>query len=144
MSPEAVATLEQLLASEEVGAALGLPTSVESALGNDDFRIWDNYLVNATEAVSILLPDAPQTSVAFLDFADEHGENVTEVFESVNPNAEYRRLSINNGNWAQQLVQYVDNLKAAGEERGIANLSFDLHQKRLRWMNREGRRLVMS
>ncbi|MDY7005779.1 MAG: S8 family serine peptidase [Cyanobacteriota bacterium] len=128
VSPEAVATLEQLLASEEVGAALGLPTSVESALASEDFRIWDNYLINATEAASILLPDAPQTNVAFLDFADEHGENVTEVFESVNPNAEYQRLSINNGNWAQQLVQYVDNLKAAGQDRGIVNLSFDLSQ----------------
>ncbi|NEQ37937.1 MAG: S8 family serine peptidase [Okeania sp. SIO3I5] len=128
VSPEAVATLEKLLANKEVGAALGLPTSVELALANEDFRIWDNYLINATEAASILLPDAPQTSVAFLDFADEHGEDVTDVFYSVNPNAEYERLSINDGNWAQQLVQYVDNLKAAGEERGIANLSFDLTQ----------------
>ncbi|MGD1716042.1 S8 family peptidase, partial [Dapis sp. BLCC M172] len=128
VSPEAVATLEKLLASEEVGGALGLPTSVESALANEDFRIWDKYLINATEAASILLPDAPQTSVAFLDFADGHGENVTEVFESVNPNAEYQRLSINNGNWAERLIQYVDNLKASGEERGIANLSFDLTQ----------------
>ncbi|NES64023.1 MAG: S8 family serine peptidase [Okeania sp. SIO2D1] len=128
VSPEAVATLEQILASEEVGAALGLPTSVESALANEDFRIWDNYLINATEAASILLPDAPQTNVAFLDFANGHGENVTEVFESVNPNAEYQRLSVNNGNWAEQLVQYVDNLIATGQDRGIVNLSFDLTQ----------------
>ena len=128
VSPEAVATLEKLLASEAVGEALGLPTSMESALANEDFRIWDNYLINATEAASILLPDAPQTTVGFLDFAGEHGENVRAVFESVNPNAEYERLSVNDGNWAEQLVQYVDNLKAAGEERGIANLSFDLTQ----------------
>ncbi|NEP79213.1 MAG: S8 family serine peptidase, partial [Okeania sp. SIO3B3] len=126
VSPEAVATLEQLLANREVGAALGLPTSVESALKNNDFRIWDKYLVNATEAASILLPDAPQTNVAFLDFAGGHGENVTEVFESVNPNAEYERLSINNGNWAEQLVRVVEQLQAKGERGGLVNLSLDL------------------
>ena len=126
VSPEAVATLEQLLASEEIGAALGLPTSVKSALTNEDFRIWDNYLINATETASTLLPDAPQTNVAFLDFVGEHGENVTEVFESVNPNAAYERLSINNGNWAEQLVRYVEQLKAKGDRGGLVNLSLDL------------------
>ncbi|NEP43694.1 MAG: S8 family serine peptidase, partial [Okeania sp. SIO2H7] len=57
-----------------------------------------------------------------------HGDNVTEVFESVNPDAAYKTLSVDSGEWAAQLVNHVNNLKESGEERGIVNLSFDLTQ----------------
>ncbi|NEP11334.1 MAG: DUF4114 domain-containing protein [Symploca sp. SIO2C1] len=126
LSEAAVETVTTILQSEEVGEALGLPVDLESALGNP--QILDPYLINATEAAEILPEGASQPVVGFLDFTGEHGDNVVEAFTYINDAADYQTLPINDGNWAEQLTQFVDQLQEAGEERGIVNLSFDLTQ----------------
>ncbi|MDJ1180223.1 S8 family serine peptidase [Roseofilum sp. BLCC_M91] len=111
MAPEAAETFNAIIDNPEIGELFGLPSSLQEAFTNEDFSQWDNYLINAQDAASLILPDSPDVPVAFIDFAGDHGEDVTEVFESVNPSNEYETLGIEGNNWAQQLIAYVDNLR---------------------------------
>lgn len=129
ISDTGVETAHQLLANPEMGEMLGLPTSIQEALHDPNPGEWDLYLSNAQNALSLLPEDASAPPIAFLDFTEgQHAQQVTQVFESVNPVADYDTLPIDNGNWAQQLITFVDKLKASGETHGVANLSFDLSQ----------------
>jgi len=111
IAPEAAETFNAIIDNPEIGELFGLPGSLQEAFSNEDFTQWDNYLINAQDAASLILPDSPDVPVAFLDFAGDHGEDVTEVFESVNPSNEYETLGIEGNNWAQQLIAYVDSLR---------------------------------
>ncbi|MFB2921031.1 DUF4114 domain-containing protein [Aerosakkonema funiforme] len=121
-------TLQQFLSSKEIGEEFGLPVSLGEALSNPDKTLLDSYLINADEAVDLLSIEAKQPKVGFLDFRGEHTQRVTESFASVNPLAKFDTLPISNGNWAEQLVKFVDKVRLSGEDRGIVNLSFDLSQ----------------
>ncbi|MDJ1169786.1 S8 family serine peptidase [Roseofilum sp. BLCC_M154] len=111
IAPEAAETFNAIIDNPEIGELFGLPGSLQEAFTNEDFTQWDNYLINAQDAASLILPDTPDVPVAFIDFAGDHGEDVTEVFESVNPHNEYETLGIEGNNWAQQLIAYVDSLR---------------------------------
>lgn len=54
---EVVVILEKFLVSEVVGEVLGLLIFMELVLVNEDFWIWDNYLINVMEVVFIFLFD---------------------------------------------------------------------------------------
>jgi len=111
IAPEAAETFNAIIDNPEIGELFGLPGSLQDAFSNEDFTQWDNYLINAQDAASLILPDTPDVPVAFIDFAGDHGQDVTEVFESVNPHNEYETLGIEGNNWAQQLIAYVDSLR---------------------------------
>ncbi|GGA27630.1 S8 family serine peptidase [Okeania sp. KiyG1] len=124
-----VATLQQLLESQELGNEFGLDVPLGEALSQPDSRIFDNFLLNSDEAISLLPDNAKQPKVGFIDFTqDNHIQQVRNTFASVNPLAKHKSFKVRGGNWASQLVKFVDKVKRAGESRGIANLSFDLSQ----------------
>ena len=127
---DGVAAVQELLNSPEVGEFLGLPVSVSEALNNPNSGTWDQFLINApADAIALLSEDADLPAVGFLDdFTNGHGEKVTKTFESINPKGSYDNIQVSDGNWAEQLKLFVDNLKDKGHDRGIANLSFDLSQ----------------
>jgi chromosome segregation ATPase/pimeloyl-ACP methyl ester carboxylesterase len=128
LSDTGIATLQQLLQSPDLAEEMGLPVTLGEALSQPDSTFLDGFLLNADEAADLLPADAQQPAVGFLDFSGGHGENVAQIFASVNPLASYDTLQVAGGNWAQQLVRFVDKVRAAGESHGIANLSFDLSQ----------------
>ncbi len=128
ISNAGVNTLQQFLSSKEIAEEFGLRVSLGEALSNPDRTFLDSYLINADEAVDLLPSDAKQPKVGFLDFRGEHTQRVTESFASVNPLAKFDTLPISNGNWAEQLVKFVDKVRLSGENHGIVNLSFDLSQ----------------
>ncbi len=63
-----------------------------------------------------------------MDFTGEHGENTTAAFANINSLASYETLPISQGNWAEQLIKFVEQVKASGQKNAIVNLSFDLAQ----------------
>ncbi|MGA9380950.1 MAG: DUF4114 domain-containing protein, partial [Phormidium sp.] len=128
ISNAGVNTLQQFLSSKEIAEEFGLTVTLGEALSNPDRTFLDSYLINADEAVDLLPSDATQPRVGFLDFRGEHTQRVTESFASVNPLAKFDTLPISNGNWAEQLVKFVDQVRLSGENHGIVNLSFDLSQ----------------
>ncbi|MEG3966135.1 peptidoglycan DD-metalloendopeptidase family protein [Microcoleus sp. T2B6] len=129
ISDSNIPTLRQLLQSPEVGAEFGLSVSLGEALSQPDSRGFDEFLLNADEAISLLPSDAKQPKVGFIDFTEgEHVQRVTSAFSSINSLAKYDTFTVNRGDWAEQLRRFVDGVKANGENRAIANLSFDLSQ----------------
>ncbi|MBW4497784.1 MAG: S8 family serine peptidase [Oscillatoria princeps RMCB-10] len=128
LSDTGIATLQQLLQSPDLAEEMGLPVTLGEALSQPDSTFLDGFLLNADEAADLLPADAQQPAIGFLDFSGGHGENVAQIFASVNPLASYDTLQVAGGNWAQQLVRFVDKVRAAGESHAIANLSFDLSQ----------------
>ncbi|MCL1466090.1 S8 family serine peptidase, partial [Argonema galeatum] len=128
ISNAGVNTLKQLLSSKEIAEEFGLPVTLGEALSNPDKTLLDSYLINADEAVDLLSSNAKQPKVGFLDFSGEHTQRVTESFASINPLAKFNTLPVSNGNWAEQLVKFVDKVHLSGENHGIVNLSFDLSQ----------------
>jgi chromosome segregation ATPase len=122
-------TIKQLLQSPEVAAEFGLSVSLGEALSHPDSADFDEFLLNADEAIFMLPSDAQQPKVGFIDFTEgQHLQRVTSVFSSINSLANYDTFMVDRGNWAEQLMQFVDGVKAKGENRAIANLSFDLSQ----------------
>ncbi|MEG4591256.1 peptidoglycan DD-metalloendopeptidase family protein [Microcoleus sp. F8_C2] len=129
ISDSNIPTLRQLLQSPEVGAEFGLSVSLGEALSQPDSTGFDEFLLNADEAISLLPSDAKQPKVGFIDFTEgEHVQRVTSAFSSINSLAKYDTFTVNRGDWAEQLRRFVDGVKANGENRAIANLSFDLSQ----------------
>ncbi|MEG4167423.1 MULTISPECIES: DUF4114 domain-containing protein [unclassified Microcoleus] len=129
ISDSNILTLRQLLQSPEVGAEFGLSVSLGEALSQPDSTGFDEFLLNADEAISLLPSDAKQPKVGFIDFTEgEHVQRVTSAFSSINSLAKYDTFTVNRGDWAEQLRRFVDGVKANGENRAIANLSFDLSQ----------------
>ncbi|MEG4305196.1 DUF4114 domain-containing protein [Microcoleus sp. D3_18a_C4] len=129
ISDSNIPTLRQLLQSPEVGAEFGLSVSLGEALSQPDSTVFDEFLLNADEAISLLPSDAKQPKVGFIDFTEgEHVQRVTSAFSSINSLAKYDTFTVNRGDWAEQLRRFVDGVKANGENRAIANLSFDLSQ----------------
>jgi len=128
ISNAGVDTIRNLLSSQEIAEEFGLPVTLGEALSNPDKTLLDSYLINADEAVDLLSIEAKQPKVGFLDFSGEHTQRVTESFASINPLAKFDTLPISNGNWAEQLVKFVDKVRLSGEDHGIVNLSFDLSQ----------------
>ncbi|MEC4893476.1 MAG: S8 family serine peptidase [Oscillatoria sp. PMC 1051.18] len=128
LSDTGVKVLQDLLNRPEIGELFGLPVSINEALNNNDQGLWEQSLINAQEAYSLLAENLKMPSVGLLDFAGEHGENVAQTLASINPKVNYETYSINESNWAEQLIKYVNNLQATGEKQGIVNLSFDLTQ----------------
>ncbi|MEG4343113.1 DUF4114 domain-containing protein [Microcoleus sp. A003_D6] len=124
-----IPTIRQLLQSPDVGAEFGLSVSLGEALSHPDSTGFDEFLLNADEAISLLPSDAKQPKVAFIDFTEgQHVQRVTSAFSSINSLAEYDTFIVDRGDWAEQLRRFVDGVKANGENRAIANLSFDLSQ----------------
>ncbi|WP_236503557.1 DUF4114 domain-containing protein [Tychonema sp. BBK16] len=122
-------TIKQLLQSPEVAAEFGLSVSLGEALSHPDATGFDKFSLNADEAISLLPSDAKQPKVGFIDFNEgQHVQRVTSAFSSINSLANYDTFTVNNGDWAEQLRRFVDGVKANGENRAIANLSFDLSQ----------------
>ncbi|MEG4470510.1 S8 family serine peptidase [Microcoleus sp. AT9_B5] len=129
ISDSNIPTLRQLLQSSEVGAEFGLSVSLGEALSQPDSTEFDEFLLNADEAISLLPSDAKQPKVGFIDFTEgQHVQRVTSAFSSINSLAKYDTFTVNSGDWAEQLMRFVDGVKAEGESRAIANLSFDLSQ----------------
>ncbi|MEG4981332.1 S8 family serine peptidase [Microcoleus sp. F8-D3] len=129
ISDSNISTLRQLLQSPEVGAEFGLSVSLGEALSHPDSTGFDEFLLNADEAISLLPSDAKQPKVGFIDFTEgKHAQRVTSAFSSINSLAKYDTFTVNRGDWAEQLRRFVDGVKANGENRAIANLSFDLSQ----------------
>ncbi|WP_199249736.1 S8 family serine peptidase [[Phormidium] sp. ETS-05] len=129
MDSSGLATLQQLLNSPELAQELGLKGTVAEAFSNPDSTALDSFLLNADEAVALLPENAKQPKVGFIDFTQgNHIQQVTNTFASVNPLAQYDSFNVTGGNWAAQLVKFVDKVKRAGETHAIANLSFDLSQ----------------
>ncbi|MDJ0556773.1 MAG: S8 family serine peptidase, partial [Microcoleaceae cyanobacterium MO_207.B10] len=125
-----VATLQQLLESQELANEFDLDVPLGEALSQPDSRIFDKFLLNGNDAVSLLPDNAKQPKIGFIDFTqDNHIQQVRNTFASVNPLAKHKSFKVRGGNWASQLVKFVDKLKRAGENHGIANLSFDLSQR---------------
>ncbi|MDB9510379.1 S8 family serine peptidase [Kamptonema animale CS-326] len=124
-----VGTIQQLLQSPELAAEFGLNVPLGEALSNPDSTLLDSFLLNADRAVYLLPENAKQPKVGFIDFSEgNHIEKVTNAFASVNPLANYDQFNVIGGNWAEQLVKFVDRVKLAGEKHAIVNLSFDLSQ----------------
>ncbi|WP_341732306.1 DUF4114 domain-containing protein [Microcoleus sp. EPA2] len=122
-------TIKQLLQSPEVAAEFGLSVSLGEALSHPDSTELDEFLLNADEAISLLPSDAQQPKIGFIDFTEgQHIQRVTSAFSSINSLAKYDTFAVDRGNWAEQLRRFVDGVKAKGENRAIANLSFDLSQ----------------
>ena len=129
ISQSNIPTIQQLLQSPEVAAEFGLSVSLGEALSHPDSTGLDEFLLNADEAISLLPSDAKQPKVGFIDFTEgQHLQRVTSVFYSINSQAKYDTFTVDRGNWAEQLIRFVDDVKAKGENRAIANLSFDLSQ----------------
>ncbi|WP_293365378.1 DUF4114 domain-containing protein [Microcoleus sp. CAWBG27] len=129
ISQSNIPTIQQLLQSPEVAAEFGLSVSLGEALSHPDSTGLDEFLLNADEAISLLPSDAKQPKVGFIDFTEgQHLQRVTSVFSSINSQAKYDTFTVDRGNWAEQLIRFVDEVKAKGENRAIANLSFDLSQ----------------
>ncbi|MBZ8180510.1 S8 family serine peptidase [Oscillatoria salina] len=128
LSDTGVEVLQDLLNRPEIGELFGLPVSINEALNNNDQGLWEQALINAQEAYSLLAENFKMPSVGLLDFAGEHGENVAQTLASINPQLNYETYTINESNWAEELTKYVNNLQATGEKQGIVNLSFDLTQ----------------
>ena len=129
ISSEKVTTVNQLLQSPELAAQLGLSVPLQEALNQPDTGLLDPSQIDANDAIYLIPSDAPQPKVGIIDLTEtQHLEHVTQTFASVNPLASYDTLPVTRGNWASQLVQFVDRLKASGETKGIVNLSFDLSQ----------------
>ncbi|WP_293360269.1 MULTISPECIES: DUF4114 domain-containing protein [unclassified Microcoleus] len=129
ISQSNIPTIQQLLQSPEVAAEFGLSVSLGEALSHPDSTGLDEFLLNADEAISLLPSDAKQPKVGFIDFTEgQHLQRVTSVFSSINSQAKYDTFTVDRGNWAEQLIRFVDDVKAKGENRAIANLSFDLSQ----------------
>ncbi|MGL5060679.1 MAG: DUF4114 domain-containing protein, partial [Microcoleus sp.] len=121
--------IQQLLQSPEVAAEFGLSVSLGEAFSHPDSTGLDEFLLNADEAISLLPSDAKQPKVGFIDFTEgQHVQRVTSAFSSINSQAKYDTFTVDRGNWAEQLIRFVDEVKAKGENRAIANLSFDLSQ----------------
>ncbi|WP_293342301.1 DUF4114 domain-containing protein [Microcoleus sp. CAWBG58] len=129
ISQSNIPTIQQLLQSPEVAAEFGLSVSLGEALSHPDSTGLDEFSLNANEAISLLPSDAQQPKVGFIDFTEgQHLQRVTSVFSSINSQAKYDTFTVDRGNWAEQLIRFVDDVKAKGENRAIANLSFDLSQ----------------
>lgn len=128
LSDVGTTTLHQLLQSPEVGELfLNQPIPLEIALTNP--KIWDAYLVNAQEAIALIPPDANQPLVGFLDFsAGLHDQYGLDAFSIINPVSQPEIYHVNNGNWAEQLIAFVNDVKASGNNYGIANFGGDLTQ----------------
>ncbi|NEP55915.1 MAG: S8 family serine peptidase [Symploca sp. SIO2G7] len=126
-----ITTLEQLLDSSNLAEDLQIPGesfTLRQVLNDTSNSQLDLYQINATGVVDSL-SDAPQTQIGIIDFrADDHSQDVVETLTTVNPLAESQTLQVNQGNWAEKLVQFVDDLQDAGEERGVVNLSLELTQ----------------
>ncbi|TAG95296.1 MAG: DUF4114 domain-containing protein [Oscillatoriales cyanobacterium] len=129
ISDSNIPTIRQLLQSPEVAAEFGLSVSLGEALSHPDSTGFDEFLLNADEAIYLLPSDAQQPKVGFIDFTEgEHVQRVTSAFSSINSLANYDTFTIDRGDWAEQLRRFVDGVKESGENRAIANLSFDLSQ----------------
>ncbi len=129
ISDSNIPTIKQLLQSPEVAAEFGLSVSLGEALSHPDSTGFDEFLLNADEAISLLPSDAQQPKIGFIDFTEgEHVQRVTSAFSAINSLANYDTFTVNSGDWAEQLRRFVDGVKANGENRAIANLSFDLSQ----------------
>ncbi|MEZ2229301.1 MAG: DUF4114 domain-containing protein [Microcoleus sp.] len=129
ISDSNIPTIRQLLQSPEVAAEFGLSVSLGEALSHPDSTGFDEFLLNADEAISLLPSDAQQPKIGFIDFTEgEHVQRVTSAFSSINSLANYDTFTVNSGDWAEQLRRFVDGVKESGENRAIANLSFDLSQ----------------
>jgi len=73
--------------------------------------------------------DAKQPKVGIIDFTEgKHLQNVSQAFAAINPNAKTDKFTVKDGNWAAELVKFVDKVRAAGESHAVVNLSFDLSQ----------------
>ncbi|MEZ2239478.1 DUF4114 domain-containing protein [Microcoleus sp.] len=129
ISDSNIPTIKQLLQSPEVAAEFGLSVSLGEALSHPDSTGFDEFLLNADEAIYLLPSDAQQPKVGFIDFTEgQHIQRVTSAFSSINSLAKYDTFTVDRGDWAEQLMRFVDGVKANGENRAIANLSFDLSQ----------------
>ena len=124
-----IATIQQLLKSPEIANEMGLSVSLGEALSNPDSTSFDQFLVNAQDAIYLLPENAQQPKVGFIDFAEkQHAEKVTSLFSSVNSLAKYDTFTVSNGNWHEQLIKFVEQVRVSGENRGVVNLSLDLSQ----------------
>ncbi|MEZ2322056.1 MAG: DUF4114 domain-containing protein [Microcoleus sp.] len=129
ISDSNIPTIRQLLQSPEVAAEFGLSVSLGEALSHPDSTGFDEFLLNADEAIYLLPSDAQQPKIGFIDFTEgEHIQRATSAFSSINSLAKYDTFTVDRGDWAEQLMRFVDGVKANGENRAIANLSFDLSQ----------------
>ena len=129
ISDSNIPTIRQLLQSPEVAAEFGLSVSLGEALSHPDSTGFDEFLLNADEAIYLLPSDAQQPKVGFIDFTEgEHVQRVTSAFSAINSLANYDTFTVNSGDWAEQLRRFVDGVKESGENRAIANLSLDLSQ----------------
>ncbi|VXD24083.1 putative Subtilisin [Planktothrix serta PCC 8927] len=124
-----VSTINSLLNSPELAEEFGLSVSLREALSQPDSTLFDQGLLNADEAVYLLPENTQQPQVGFIDFkANNHVKNVTSIFTSINPEADYDTFTVTDGNWAEKLTQFVNNLRASGQQNGVVNLSLDLSQ----------------
>jgi chromosome segregation ATPase len=124
-----IATIQQLLQSPEIADEMGLSVSLGEALSNPDSTSFDQFLINAQDAIYLLPENAQQPKVGFIDFAEkQHAEKVTSLFSSVNSLAKYDTFTVSNGNWHEQLIKFVEQVRVSGENRGVVNLSLDLSQ----------------
>lgn len=129
ISESSVASWRQLLPNLEFGNMLGLPVSLKDAITEANPGVWDRYQIKANDLSWLISEPILSPPVAFLDFTErQHDERVIQTFASVNPQAYYEKYTVSNGNWASQLVNFVNQQKAAGKTQGIVNLSFDLTQ----------------
>ncbi|HEY9864348.1 MAG TPA: S8 family serine peptidase, partial [Candidatus Obscuribacterales bacterium] len=127
--PANIQVIKDFLNNPKIAESMGLPMLLGEALSNPDSTVLDRFLLNADQAHYLLPINAKQPSVGIIDFAQkQHGKQVKEIFNSINPLVNPRNYTVKNNDWATELVKYVNYLKSQGQTRGIVNLSFDLSQ----------------
>ena len=126
-----VDTVYQLIHSDEVGQLLGLPNSLHRGLTSADPVPWDQVLIEATDLPSIPAVGGILPLVGFIDFTRRgHDKNTIGIFQSVDGlrDADYSLFRADNGNWAEKLTKFVDQVKTSDVPGAVVNLSFDLTQ----------------
>lgn len=124
-----IQVIKDFLNNPDVAESMGLPVLLGEALSNPDSTVLDRFLLNADQAHYLLPINAKQPSVGIIDFTqNQHGKQVKEIFNSINPWIKPQNYTVKNNDWATELVKYVNTLKSQGKTRGIVNLSFDLSQ----------------
>ncbi|MFB2979768.1 S8 family serine peptidase [Microseira sp. BLCC-F43] len=129
LNSSGVETLKKLLQSPEIADEFGISGTLEDALSQPDSTLLDKFLLNAIDALNLLPEDAKQPLVGIIDFTEgKHLQNVSQAFASINPDAKIDKFTVKDGNWAAELVKFVDKVRASGESHAVVNLSFDLSQ----------------
>jgi hypothetical protein len=119
----------QLLHSQELGQALGLPGSLHEALTETASGAWDRFQIEAEQLLPLATYTGALPLVGLIDFTKQnHDQKTLSILQSVNEESPYTLIHADDGNWAEKLTQFVDQVLTSGAPGAVVNLSFDLTQ----------------